>query len=53
MGEFMIKIKKVKEYNFESNPKLLLVFLNNSVKNIMRKLNYMAIGKTGEYFKTN
>lgn len=34
----------------KDNPKVLLSFLNNGLRSIMRKLNYMEIGKTGKYF---
>jgi len=34
-------MKKVKTIKVKENPKLLLSFLNNGLRNIMRKLNYM------------
>lgn len=43
-------MKKVKVYDLKQSPHLLLAFLNNSLRNIMRKLNYVEIGKSGKYF---
>ena len=31
---------------------MLLTFLNNGLKNVMRKLDYMEIGKSGKFFNT-
>jgi hypothetical protein len=42
----------VKVYNTKENPKVLLTFLNNGLRNIMANLNYAEIGKTGKYFNT-
>lgn len=43
-----VKVLKVKE-----NPKLLLSFLNNGLRSIMRKLNYTEIGRSGKYFNAS
>ena len=43
-------MKKVKELNIQENPKLLLSFLNNGLRNVMRGLDYMEIGRSGKYF---
>jgi aubergine-like protein len=40
----------VKVYDLSKSSNLLLTFLNNSLRNIMRKLNYVEIGKSGKYF---
>jgi hypothetical protein len=45
-------VKKVKVYDLKSNPNLLLAFLNNTLRNCMRKLNYVEIGKSGKYFNS-
>lgn len=45
-----MKVKKVKVYDLKTNPALLLAFLNNTLRNCMRKLNYVEIGKSGKYF---
>jgi hypothetical protein len=50
--EFLIKLKQVKVLNIKENPKFLLSFLNNGLRNIMNRLNYIEIGKTGKYFNT-
>lgn len=34
----------------QENPKMLLHFLNNGIRNIMSTLDYMEIGQTGKYF---
>ena len=51
-GEFKINIKKVKEMNLKENPKLLLSFLNNGLRSLMRTLEYMEIGRSGKYFSS-
>lgn len=38
--------------NLKENPKLLLSFLNNGLRSVMRGLDYMEIGKSGKYFNT-
>jgi hypothetical protein len=48
-----IHFKKVKEMNLKENPKLLLSFLNNGLRSLMRSLNYIEIGRSGKYFNTN
>ena len=45
-----MNVKRVKVFDLESNPKLLLTFLNNGLRNIMRNLNFVEIGKSGKYF---
>lgn len=32
------------------NPQMLLTFLNNNLRSIMRKLNYVEIGKSKKFF---
>ena len=49
-GEYRIGIKEVKVLLVKDNPKVLLSFLNNGLRSVMRKLNYMEIGRTGKYF---
>lgn len=39
--DYRVAIKKVKSLKVKENPKLLLSFLNNGLRSIMRKLNYM------------
>lgn len=48
--EYLVKIKQVKVLNVKENPKVLLSFLNNGLRNIMNKLNYTEIGRSGKYF---
>lgn len=36
-----------------AKPEVLRQFLNNSLKDIMRRANYAEIGKAGKYFNTN
>ncbi len=45
-----VTVKKVKEFNFAENPKMLLTFLNNGLRNIMDRLNFVEIGRSGKYF---
>jgi hypothetical protein len=40
----------VKVLNVKENPQLLLSFLNNGLRNVMRGLDYMEIGRSGKYF---
>lgn len=47
-----IYIKKVKQVDMDKRDmnKILLQFLNNGIRNIMKSLNYMEIGQTRKYF---
>lgn len=49
---YKIIVKRVKVYSVKENPKLLLLFLNNGLRNIMRKLDYVEIGRSGKYFNS-
>jgi hypothetical protein len=49
-GEHRISVKQVKVLNVKENPHLLLSFLNNGLRNVMRGLDYMEIGRSGKYF---
>ena len=40
-GIYQVRIKQVKVYNLEDNPKLLLSFLNNGLRNVMNKLDFV------------
>lgn len=48
-----MQVKLVKVLDCEENPKVLLSFLNNGLRNIMRKLNYTEIGRSGKYFNVH
>ena len=48
-----ISVEQVKKIDVKENPKMLLHFLNNGLRNIMSSLNYMAIGNMGKYFNQN
>lgn len=39
--EYVVVVKEVKVLKVKENPKLLLSFLNNGLRSIMRKLNYI------------
>lgn len=52
IGEYTVAFKQVKVLNVKENPKVLLSFLNNGLRSIMRRLEYMEIGKSGKYFNT-
>lgn len=52
MDNYTITVKQVKVYNMAANQKLFLNFLNNGLKNMMRKLDYIEIGRTGKFFNT-
>lgn len=47
---FKIHIKLVKSFDVKTNPKILLLFLNNGIRNIMSSMDYIEIGQTGKYF---
>jgi hypothetical protein len=42
----------VKVYDIAANPKLFLGFMNNALRNSMRNIDYVEIGKTGKYFNS-
>ena len=48
-GEFSIKITQRKVHNVSSKP-VFLMFLNNALRGIMKRLTYTEIGKSGKYF---
>ena len=50
-GEFKVTISQRKVHNVTSKP-VFLMFLNLSLRGIMRRLGYMEIGKSGKYFTT-
>ncbi len=52
VDDYQMNVKKTKVYNGKQNPKVLLTFLNNGLRNIMNKLNYVEIGRTNKYFNT-
>lgn len=49
---YQISIRQVKTYDCKTNPKLFLTFMNNALRNSMRNINYVEIGKTGKYFNS-
>jgi hypothetical protein len=51
VDDYTIKIKQVKVIPVGSNPKALLMFLNNGLRNMFGKIGYTEIGKTGKFFK--
>jgi hypothetical protein len=51
-GTFVIDIKQVKILDLKENPKILLSFLNNALRNVMGKNKYVEIGKTGKFFNS-
>jgi hypothetical protein len=53
MDDYMIKIKHVKTIPVSENPKTLLMFLNNGLRNMFSKIGYTEIGRTGKFFKIN
>lgn len=48
-----VAVREVKVLKVKENPKLLLSFLNNGLRSIMRKLNYTEIGRSGKYFNAS
>jgi len=40
-GGYKVVIKQVKVYDISSNPKMMLTFLNNALRGVMRKLNFV------------
>lgn len=49
--DYKIKIKQVKVIPVKENCKTLLMFLNNGLRNMFRKIGYTEIGKTGKFFQ--
>ena len=52
-GNYTLNIKQVKTFDLKGNPVLLLHFLNNALRNVMSRLNYMEIGRTTKFFDTS
>jgi hypothetical protein len=50
---FRINVKQVKVFETSTNPNFLLTFLNNGLRNVMERMKYMEIGRTGKYFNRN
>lgn len=50
MDGYDLNVKQVKVFEIGGNPKLLLLFLNNALRQVMGRLGYVEIGKTGKYF---
>ena len=50
VDDFSVTIKQVKTLNFKENPKSLLHFFNNALRNLFNRLNYAEIGRTGKFF---
>jgi len=48
--EFKVSIKKVKVIDCKQDPKTLLFFLNNRLRNVMGEAGFSEIGRTGKYF---
>ena len=48
-GEFRIKISQRKVHDVTKKP-VFLMFLNNALRGIMKRLTYQEIGKSGKYF---
>lgn len=53
VGDYSIKIKQVKMIPVKENPKTLLMFLNNGLRNMFNKIGYAEIGKSGKFFKVS
>lgn len=51
ISDYTIKIKQIKVINSAGNPKTLLMFLNNGLRNMFNKIGYTEIGKTGKFFQ--
>lgn len=50
---YVIKIRLVKKIPVHDNPKALLMFLNNGLRNMFNKIGYTEIGKSGKFFKVS
>jgi aubergine-like protein len=50
---YRVAVKEVKVLKVKENPKVLLSFLNNGLRSIMRRLNYIEIGRSGKYFNAS
>ena len=48
--EYTITVRQVREQNISSNPKVLIQFLNNGLRNLMNRLEYTEIGRTNKFF---
>jgi hypothetical protein len=49
--EYQVRITLVKKVEVNKNPKALLMFLNNGLRNIFRKIGYWEIGKSGRFYR--
>lgn len=56
-GDYTITAKQVKVFKVSADKKLLLTFLNNGLRRVMNKLDFVEIGRSSKYFncknKTN
>lgn len=48
--EYAVSVKQVREQNLNSNPKVMIQFLNNGLRNLMNRLDYTEIGRTNKFF---
>jgi hypothetical protein len=51
INEYLVRVKMVKVMEVKKNPKTLLMFLNNGLRNMFRKIGYSEIGKSGRFYK--
>jgi hypothetical protein len=51
--DYTVKIKHVKTIVVNQNPKALLMFLNNGLRNMFSKIGYTEIGRTSKFFKVS
>lgn len=49
---YQLNIRQVKTFDIKGNPNMLLLFLNNALRNVMSRLNYVEIGRTSKFFDT-
>ena len=42
----------MREQNVADNPKVMIQFLNNGLRNLMNRLDYTEIGRTNKFFNT-
>ena len=48
--DYTVSIRMVREQNVTDNPKVMIQFLNNGLRNVMSRLYYTEIGRTNKFF---
>ena len=52
MQDYSIEIKLVKTFDIGANQRMLLLFLNNNLRQALRRLEFTEIGRSGKFFNS-